>query len=766
MEFFIPFIFCRSVQFKRDKKGAFFGFCQDVCWSSAILFLYPNPILWFFLTLYTLLSWYLSFYLKIPLTPSLWKLALRPASFIDSIRPFFLPILGGFLLAGISLLGFRHMPDRWTWLGLFGVSGSLILYKRESIPVRVSKKESGGWAPFLGEKEFAISFAQKPHVIFLILESFRAKNVGCLGGFPALSPHFDRLAEKSILFTQFHSTSYLTSCCTIASLFGIPPAPVHGHLGEYLPLSLYGLPQIFRKENYHTALLQGGSLAFDHSFEFFQKQGFQTLIGKKEMGNVSSGSWGVHDEHLMRYASRWLKEQKEPTFMTLFTITNHHPWIAPNSKEGFLESFAYTDQALGLFLEELPSNSLLFVFGDHGQESRSGHFEINKSLYQENLHVPLLIHASGIEPKRIETPCSQIDLLPTLLDILDMPAFPHSLGRSLIRTGPSIPLFFSHPFDRNIRGCREENWKLLLDGDLAELYDLSQDPDERSNLASTHPEQVEKLKQLTDDYQASVEALYQTNRWVPEEIPSRELKIVDSLEWDDQALTQIDPRLSALSLKNCLLLTDAGFSQLFSQHTSLEKLTLQGLDITSEGWATLPHLMHVKITDCPRFQGKWLATLPSLRILQLVALGMTDEDLASIQGLWALHLSRMDQLSTGGLKSLFENNPYLTTLTLESSSQISDEVLRFLPKNALCRLSLLSLSQITDEGLAALAAFPLQHLILQNCPQITGATLSSIAAKGTHIFLSQCPNINSSYLGPKIWWDQQELHAYVQKGSA
>src|SRR5690606_36557162 len=130
-------------------------------------------------------------------------------------------------------------------------------------------------------------------------------------------------------------------------------------------------------------------------------------MGKKELqalsgtsGSGAASSWGIHDEYLMPFAASWLERQTQPTFLTLFTITNHHPWILPPSFPApytcpYFNTFAYTDWALHLFIEELKKKqllkkSILFIFGDHGQEleDRSPHFAINQHLYQDNIHVP------------------------------------------------------------------------------------------------------------------------------------------------------------------------------------------------------------------------------------------------------------------------------------------------------------------------------------------------------------------------------------------
>lgn len=826
MELYLPFLFCRLWQAQKDWKGALQGFFQDAFITSQFWLLYalfPHPllgVLWVFLALYQWIGWYLDTFLGIPLTRGLWKFALQPFSFADSLKDLKVGrwIALACLLIGLSLLGLRDEANPWLCVALVAASGVGSFWGKGRNPLFVAEKgvfvgkekgEKRNWefpgelcqfldpaypllrktVAYLGKKRIATVKQEKPHLIFLILESFRAKNVGSLGANVPLSPHFDRAAGEGALFTRFHSASNLTSCSSIASLFGIPPAPVHGNLGEYAELSLRGLPRILKEAGYHPALLQGGHVAFDHGPEFFQKHGYETLIGKRDieklMPHCSSSSWGVHDEHLLQYAAHFLEKQSTPSFLTLFTITNHHPWsipphwTPPQEAKGtpYLESFAYTDWVLGLFLEELKKKgllekSILFIFGDHGQENRGEHFEINRHLYQENVHVPLLLYAPGrIKGERIDSLCSQIDLLPTVLDLLELPAIHHSVGTSLLRQAPPAPLFFSHPFDEKVRGVRQENWKLILEDQAAELYDLDLDPEERQNLAGKWPEKVKQLQKEVDRYQAEIAHLYEERSFCKDRMESKsdlQLEFADSLDLDDEALEQISsshPQLSVLSIRHCLLLSDAGFEGFFRSSHPLEKLTLQGLDEITGDWPEAPYLMQLKVVECSRFRGVWLERLPSLRILQLGIEEFSDEDLSKIRtsGLWALQLTRMEKISDAGLKPILERNRQLTTLSFEYCPHIGDKSLALLQGTVLCQLSFAGLPHLTDDGLKSLSSLPIQHLTLQNCPQITGSGLSAIQAKGAQIWISQCPNIDREQIeslsaqGMKIWWDEREL---------
>lgn len=79
------------------------------------------------------------------------------------------------------------------------------------------------------------------------------------------------------------------------------------------------------------------------------------------------------------------------------------------------------------------------VFGKNGRFMRGG--PLRGTFYDDVLHVPLIIHVPGIEPKRIEGLVGQVDFMPTLLDLLRLPTVPGAEGKSLlsmIKTGMPI----------------------------------------------------------------------------------------------------------------------------------------------------------------------------------------------------------------------------------------------------------------------------------------------------------------------------------------
>jgi arylsulfatase A-like enzyme len=294
-------------------------------------------------------------------------------------------------------------------------SNLFFLFERDFYQKKTIGKSSGSSllrpGLFEGPARFQIDLKrkEKPHILFLFLESFRAKNVGCLGSKTPLTPGFDAWAKKGILFSSFQSNGLLTSMATIASLFGVLPAFVTSYFRYYLSIPLKGLPEILNENGYQNGLILGGQLDFQGWREFFEKHRFQMMMGKREIQSAipsaEATSWGVHDEWIYQSAHSWLKEQTKPSFLCLYSNTAHHPWIVPAHWQGpsfehvseterpYCKAISYADWTLDRFLqsldeEKLLDKSLLFIFGDHGQSlgERDAKIILNRTLYQENIH--------------------------------------------------------------------------------------------------------------------------------------------------------------------------------------------------------------------------------------------------------------------------------------------------------------------------------------------------------------------------------------------
>ncbi|MFC1857261.1 LTA synthase family protein, partial [Thermodesulfobacteriota bacterium] len=373
----------------------------------------------------------------------------------------------------------------------------------------------------------------------LFLESFRAADIGALGGKYGVSPNFDRLSRQGILFPRFYANGIQTTRGVLAALYGVLPRFSHRSVQSGEPdIQLIGLPTLFKRRGYRTAFIHNGPLAFEGQDQFLTHHAFDEVHGEERIlqkfPSAEGTSWGPFDEYLMPYAVEWLLRMDRmgtPTFLTMLTMTNHHPWTTPSGfnpprienddaeHARFLSSFSYTDKCLGSFWEMLEKNgldqrTLVFVLADTSQpmgEHNLNYF-LHNHMYEENLRIPLLILAEGriAESKSIDHIGSQVDLLPTIMDIFGMKGLNHAMGTSLMRRVQDRSVFFNNPYLHGYWGLRKNNHKYIYGVDTARafLYDLSTDPGEIHNRTDAMPELSAEYHDLVFGTHRLFERLY------------------------------------------------------------------------------------------------------------------------------------------------------------------------------------------------------------------------------------------------------------------
>ena len=182
-------------------------------------------------------------------------------------------------------------------------------------------------------------------------------------------------------------------------------------------------------------------------------------------------------------------------------------------------------------------------FLEHGLRSHGGH------LYEESVRVPLLIRGPGIPAgQRVATPVAMADLMPTLLELFDLPAPADREARSLLplARGADPSAFAGRPiyseglvkyqagsegvrrFDPPIHAVSVGQRKLVRDREQGEvryeLYDLAADPLERRNLFGEERANASDLKALLERYPAEQEA---RRRRLAGEAPAEEAPPID-----------------------------------------------------------------------------------------------------------------------------------------------------------------------------------------------------------------------------------------------
>jgi arylsulfatase A-like enzyme len=393
---------------------------------------------------------------------------------------------------------------------------------------------------------------RRPDVIVYLVDTLRADHLGCYGYPRATSPRIDAFAAESVLFENAVAQAGWTRPAVTSLLTGLDPHQ-HGVQGRLdgLAESFDTLPEILRREGYQTGAFVSSAVitekfGFGQGFDTFRQRVKETIEPERP-----TSEW-VNEEAL-----RWLEQRDpdRPFFLFLHTLDPHMPYqppepfrrrLAPDAdpRAGSLErvvavrdglrpttardreeipalydaEIAGNDAAFGRLVEKLRARGLydplLLVFvSDHGEELFDhGGWEHGATLYQELVHVPLLLKlprgaGSG---RRIGERVRQIDVLPTILDVLGGEAPPGIQGRSLLpllhapsRRPPAA--FSSLDLDgRRIESIVLGHRKLIhtLAHDRRplglELYDLASDPGERRNLAAADPDAVRGLTWLLE----------------------------------------------------------------------------------------------------------------------------------------------------------------------------------------------------------------------------------------------------------------------------
>ncbi len=166
-----------------------------------------------------------------------------------------------------------------------------------------------------------------------------------------------------------------------------------------------------------------------------------------------------------------------------------------------------TDTQIGILLDDLRArglleNTIVVVVSDHGEEFLEHGQYLHEQLYEELLHVPLIISFPGdkgarYRGRREKSLVRLVDVAPTLLDFLGLPIPEGFDGLSLVPlleggTGPPR-LVSSSWLKAGKRALRLGDWKLVVDERGPELYDLAADPLETRNLAAVETARLESL---------------------------------------------------------------------------------------------------------------------------------------------------------------------------------------------------------------------------------------------------------------------------------
>jgi arylsulfatase A-like enzyme/Tfp pilus assembly protein PilF len=357
------------------------------------------------------------------------------------------------------------------------------------------------------------------NLVLVTIDTLRADRLGCYGYSKVKTPNLDALAQRGVLFENAISSAPLTAPAHASMFTGVYPTvhKVRDTGGFVLPSSQTTLAEILQARGWDTAAFVGASVlkksfGFNQGFAVYDDQ-MPKPDANREVEFPERRAGDVVDR-----ATRWLDSQSgKPYFLWVHVFDPHSPYDPPppfrQEYGGSLYDgeVAYTDQQLGRLFEAVakkskPENTLIAVLSDHGESlSEHGEFTHGIFLYDSTLRVPFLLAGPGIPAGlRVKPQVRNIDLLPTVLDLMGSPAPQGVQGASLAPTftgkeAPAADSYIETLFPRinmnwaELRGIRTNRWKYIR-SPKPELYDLSQDPAETKNVIGNHPAEVQQLE--------------------------------------------------------------------------------------------------------------------------------------------------------------------------------------------------------------------------------------------------------------------------------
>lgn len=290
----------------------------------------------------------------------------------------------------------------------------------------------------------SILSVEKPNIIIVILESFTAKWLGCLGGVPGVTPNLDSIAADGLLFTNIYAAGDRSEKGQVAVLSGYPNQAITSIIKT--PTKTRQLPSInqsLEKIGYHSSYTYGGELEFANIKSYLVNIGIQEMVSKYSFPvNERTTSWGVHDQYVFDRFYQDIEKEPRPFFATLFTLSSHEPYDVPmkprfpgkDETTLFQNSVYYTDSVVGSFVRRLKQDSLwkntLIVFvADHGHPL-PGHDPNDRP---SKFHIPLIFSGGALTLKgKINTIGSQTDIATTILDQLHLSTNNFKWGKDLL----------------------------------------------------------------------------------------------------------------------------------------------------------------------------------------------------------------------------------------------------------------------------------------------------------------------------------------------
>jgi arylsulfatase A-like enzyme len=444
----------------------------------------------------------------------------------------------------VAWLGAKFWKGPWPWvvaaaaLAIFG-----IVRWSERPPVVVDPRPRGGV-----EDVLALAQRKDVNVLFVLTDTLRASRLRTYGYTRATSPFFDLIASQGLRFGRELSQSSWTKCSMASLWTGLYPQ----HSGvtrfdDVIPAEATTAVEVFHDAGFRTAGIWRngwveGYFGFNQGFDIYTRPNAQGPSTEVRRANPTV-SFGGTDQDVVESASEFLRVYgHERWFLYLHLMDVHEYMYTPISaqfgtaySDVYDNAILHVNQVLSdlfgrLYYGGYLDHTLLIFASDHGEafgeRGNEGHA---RNVYPEVTEVPLVIGFPFrlAKPAVVHQRTANVDLWPTVLELLGLPPLPNTDGRSRMpeilaavrgEPGPEDDTTAIAHLDQtwgqrtktrapNVqvveRGFRYLQFLTPKGIDREELFDAEHDAHERENRIADEPDVAARMRDRTKEYLAS-----------------------------------------------------------------------------------------------------------------------------------------------------------------------------------------------------------------------------------------------------------------------
>lgn len=342
------------------------------------------------------------------------------------------------------------------------------------------------------------------NVMIIMLESFGNEWVGKFNHSTSYTPFLDSLLDKSWYFEYGISNGKKSIEAVPTISASIPTLMDNPYISSaYCNNQIESLPGILKQHGYSTGFYHGatnGSMRFN---SFASQLGYQEYFGRFEYNNDKhfDKTWGILDEYFNPWTAKQLTKMKAPFMANLFTLSSHHPYFVPGKwrsivKKGshpIAKSIHYGDISLRKFFEQAEKEpwfkkTLFVIVADHTPSSNSELYNQRTEMYR----IPIAFYdPSGKLPRKREKAIfQQADIMPTVLDLVNIKTKYYSIGNSYFSKEPREAITYLEGAYYYFRGD-----KLLVysNDKIRSLVNFTIRTENPQNLLPSKKEEAEKM---------------------------------------------------------------------------------------------------------------------------------------------------------------------------------------------------------------------------------------------------------------------------------